>query len=207
MSEVQSTTNPIPPSSPASQPGIFGTKIPSTVAFGVGILLFFMPFLDIKCNSMVLQKVSGVQLATGFKIKSPGSDNSLVGSFEKMDDSETKVTNKPEKKDPNILALAALILGIVGLVLSLRDAKTGGLITGTLATVALIATMIDVKSKLKTELPDLNKNSGNTTSDFDKLGDSMYIAVDFTPWFYITVIAFAAAAFFCYKWTQTNRSL
>ena len=205
MSEVQSTISPIPPSSPAPQPGIFGTKIPSSVAFGVGVLLFFMPFLDIKCNSMVLQKVSGVQLATGFKIKSPGSDNSLIGSFENMADNDTKVTKKTENKDPNILALAALALGIAGLVLSLRDAKTGGLIAGILATVALIATMIDVKSKLKAELPDLNKTSGNTTSDFDKLGDSMYIAVDFTPWFYIAVIAFATASFFCYKRMQEHR--
>jgi hypothetical protein len=205
MSEAQSTSSPIPSSSPAPQPGVFGTKIPSTVAFGIGILLFFMPFLDIKCNSMVLQKVSGVQLATGFKIKSPGSDNSLVGSFEKMDDNDTKVTNKTEKKDPNILALVALGLGVVGLILSLRNLKTGGLITGILGAVALIATMIDIKSKLKTELPDLNKTSGNTTSDFDKLGDSMYIAVDFTPWFYIAVIAFVAAAFFCYRWMQENK--
>ena len=205
MSEVQSTTDPISPATPTQQPGVLGTKIPSSVAFGVGVLLFFMPFLDIKCNSLVLQKVSGVQLATGFKIKSPGSDNSLVGSFENMDDSETKVTNKPEKKDPNILALAALILGIAGLVLSLRDAKTGGLITGTLAAVALIATMIDVKSKLKTEIPDLNKTRGDASRGLDKLGDNIYIAVDFTPWFYIAVITFAAAAFFCYKRMQEDK--
>lgn len=205
MSEVSSAGNPIPPIAPVSQPGVFGTKIPSSVAFGIGVLLFFMPFLDIKCNSMVLQKVSGVQLATGFKIKSPGADNSLIGSFENMSDNDAKVKDKTEKKDPNILALTALGLGIAGLVLSLRNAKTGGLITGILGAVALIATMIDVKSKLKTELPNLNKNSGNTTSDFDRLGDNMYIAVDFTPWFYITIIAFAAAAFFCYKRMQEEK--
>lgn len=205
MSEIQSTTNPVLPSTPSQQPGVFGTKIPSTIAFGIGILLFFMPFLDIKCNSMVLQKVSGIQLATGFKIKSPGSDNSLIGSFENMSDDDAKVTNKTEKKDPNILALAALVLGVAGLIFSLRDAKTGGLITGILAAVALIATMIDIKSKLKSELPDLNKTRSSTTSGLDRLGDSMYIAVDFTPWFYIAIIAFAAAAFFCYKWrNETN---
>ena len=31
------------------------------------------------------------------------------------------------------------------------------------------------------------------------LTDKMNISVDFTPWFYIAVIAFLAAAFFCYK--------
>jgi len=208
MGEVQSDSSYIPPSTSVPQPGIFGTKIPSSVAFGVGVLLFFMPFLDIKCNSMILQKVSGVQLATGFQIKSPGSDNTLVGGFENRNDSDTKTTTKGEKKEPNMLALAALVLGVIGLVFSLLNAKTGGtagIITGILAAVALIATMIDVKSKVKAEMPDLrNRPRGDDASGFDKLGDSIYIAVDFTPWFYIAVIAFVAAAFFCYKRMQVK---
>ena len=31
------------------------------------------------------------------------------------------------------------------------------------------------------------------------LSDKMNISVDFTPWFYISILAFLAAAFFCYK--------
>src|SRR5688500_11333608 len=157
MTEIQSTESFIPASAPTPQPGIFGTKISSSIAFGVGVLLFFMPFLDIRCNSMILQKVSGVQLATGFQIKSPGSDNTLVGGLENMNDADTKMTSKGEKNEPNMLALAALGLGIVGLVLSLLNAKTGGaggMITGILAAVALIATMIDVKSQVKAKMPD-----------------------------------------------------
>lgn len=208
MTEIQSTESYIPASAPTLQPGIFGTKIPSSIVFGVGVLLFFMPFLDIKCNTMVLQKVSGVQLATGFQIKSPGSDNTLVGGFENMNDNDTKATTKGEKKEPNMLALAALVLGVVGLALALLNAKTGGtggIITGILAAVALIATMIDVKSKVKAEMPGLrNRPGGDDASGFDKLGDSIYIAVDFTPWFYIAVIAFLAAAFFCYKRMQAK---
>jgi hypothetical protein len=66
--------------------------------------------------------------------------------------------------------------------------------------------MIDVKSKVKAEMPDLrNRPRGDDASGFDKLGDSIYIAVDFTPWFYIAVIAFLAAAFFCYKRMQETR--
>lgn len=208
MSETQPGASYIPPSATAPQPGIFGTKIPSSVAFGIGVLLFFMPFLDIKCNTMILQKVSGVQLATGFEIKSPGSDNTLVGSFENMDKGDVKV-NKGEQKEPNILALIALILGVIGLILSLLNAKAGGaggIITGILAAVALIATMIDVKSKLKAEMPGLqNRARGESVSGFDKLGDSIYIAIDFTPWFYIAVISFLVAAFFCYKRMQDEK--
>lgn len=208
MNEELSTSSNIPSSAPTQKPGIFGTKIPSSVAFGVGVLLFFMPFLDIRCNSMILQKVSGVQLATGFQIKSPGSDNTLVGGFENMNDSDTKAPTKGEKKEPNMLALAALVLGVIGLVFSLLNAKTGGtagIITGILAAVALIATMIDVKSQVKAGMPDLrNKPRRDDASGFDKLGDSIYIAVDFTPWFYIAVIAFLVAAFFCYKRMQVK---
>lgn len=209
MNELESTNSYIPQPSPVRQPGLFGTKIPSSLAFGIVILLFFMPFLDIKCNSMVLQKVSGMQLATGFKIKSPGSDNSLIGGFENMNDDEAKATAKIEKKDPNFLALAALGLGILSLVLCLMNAKTGGsggMITGILGGVALIATMIDVKSKLNAELPGLQNKAGrNAVTGFDKLGDNIYIAIDFTPWFYIAIIAFFTGAFFCYKRMQETK--
>ena len=194
--------NPAPATSTVT-PGILGTKIPAAVAFGIGVLLFFMPFLDIKCNSLTLQKVSGAQLATGFKIKTPGSDNTLVGSFEKMDKGDSKVHRSGEENDPNIFALAALGLGIIAFVLSLVDKKggiTGGVIAGILAAVALMATLIDVKRKVKMDLPKISntaKDSGAT--DFEKLGESMSIAVDFTAWFYLTVIAFTAGAWFCYK--------
>ena len=55
-------------------------------------------------------------------------------------------------------------------------------------------------------MPELgNKTRSTGATDFDKLGDSMYIAVDFTPWFYIAVIAFAAGAWFCYKRMQLSK--
>ena len=38
----------------ASSPGMFGTGIPSTVAFAVGVLLFFLPFMEIKCGNSTL---------------------------------------------------------------------------------------------------------------------------------------------------------
>lgn len=207
MEERQLTPAPAPAST--SLPGIFGTKIPASVAFGIGVLLFFMPFIDIKCNNMTLQTVTGAQLATGFKIKGPGSDNSLVGSFEKMDTDNNQVNRKGEKREANMFALAALGLGVIGLVLSLLDKKgglTGGVITGILGVVALIATLVDVKRKVKMDMPELgNRTRSSGATDFDKLGDSMYIAVDFTPWFYIAVIAFAAGAFFCYKRMQASK--
>ena len=43
--------------------------------------------------------------------------------------------------------------------------------------------------------------------DFGKeLTEKMNISVDFTPWFYVAVVAFLAAAFFCYKRMSSMRS-
>src|SRR6185436_10271425 len=94
-SSTTSTT--VTTSTPVSAtPGMFGTKIPSSVAFVVAVLLFFMPFIDIKCNNMSLQQVSGFQLATGFKMKNNSSDNSFLNDVksDKVDEGITKATTK-----------------------------------------------------------------------------------------------------------------
>jgi hypothetical protein len=182
---------------PASAaPGMFGTKIPAMVAFCIAVVLFFMPFVDIKCNGTSLQTISGLQLATGFKMK----DNSSLLN-DKKTDSTTTTTTKTDKKDPNLYAMIAGLLGILGLLLTLTDAKAaigGAMITGIASAGALIGLMIDIKKKAKLDMPGTGTKSSDTLS-LDKLTDNMKITVDFTPWFYIAVIAFLAAAFFCYK--------
>jgi len=205
MSEVPTIGGHAPDASPAPLPGIFGTKIPASVAFGIGILLFLMPFVDIKCNSMTLQKVTGVQLATGFEVKGPGSDNSLVGDFKKMDSDKAEVNIKGERNDPNIFALIAFGLGIIAFVLSLLDSKrsvSGAAITGALAAAALIGAMIDIKRKLKLDIPEMT-NRARDTGGLGRFGnDDVFISIDFTAWFYIAILAFIAAAWFCYRRMQ-----
>jgi len=168
--------------------GIFGTKIPSSVAFIVAVLLFFLPFIDIKCNNVSLQKVSGIELATGFNIKPAGSNNSLFGNMEKTTGA------KGEKKDPYVYALVALALGVGGFLLSLINKKAtafGGIIMGALGTAAIIGMMIDIKSDIKGE------GLGSE--------DGVKVAVEFTPWFFVTIIAFIAAAFFSYRRMRSEK--
>lgn len=180
-------------------PGVFGTKIPSTVTFVVAVLLFLMPFIDIKCNNMSLQTVSGVELATGFKLK----ESNGASSF--MDETVTKTTTKTDKKDPNLYAMVALGLGVLGLLLSFTNAKAaigGAMVTGIASAGALIGLMLDIKKKIKLDTGSSGekKSEGGGFDDFGKeLTEKMNISVDFTPWFYIAVLAFLAAAFFCYK--------
>jgi hypothetical protein len=168
--------------------GVFGTKIPSSVAFIVAVLLFFLPFLDIKCNNMSLQKIIGIELATGFNIKPAGSDNSLFGGMEKTTGA------KGERKDPYIYALVALALGVGGFLLSLVNKKAtafGGVIIGVLGTAAMIGMIIDIKADIKGE--------GLGTEDGVK------VAVEFTLWFFVTIIAFLAAAFFSYRRMRSEK--
>jgi hypothetical protein len=200
--------------------GMFGSKIPSSVAYVVGVLLFFMPFLDIKCNNMSLQTVSGIQLATGFKMKNNSSDNSFLDDIKPSgtDETITKTATNTDKKDPNLYAMIALGLGVFGLLLSFTNAKAaigGAMVTGIGAAGALIGMMLDVKKKVKLDIPDVSDKTpdndvGNT---IDKIGDGVNsltdkvnITVDFTPWFYIAVVAFLAAAFFCYKRMSANKN-
>ena len=193
---------------PASAPsrGIFGTRIPSSVAFGFGVLLFFLPFVDIKCNNMSLQQVSGFQLATGFKMKEGNANNPTMGNNDRdnRDGEMTMSSTTTDKKDPNVYAIAALALGVVGLLLSFTNAKAaigGAMATGVLSAGALIGLMMDIKKKAKVEMPK-SETGGEFGQALDKMTDSMRITVDFTPWFWVAVIAFLAAAFFSYRRMQ-----
>ena len=208
------SNQPTPPPiySNAKATGVFGTKVPASVAFVAGVLLFFMPFIDIKCNNMSLQQVTGFQLATGFQMKNNSSGNSYLNDLKSplADQEITKGTTKTDKKDPNLFAMVALGLGVLGLLLSFTNAKAGiglAMVTGVLATASLIGLMIDIKKKAKIDTPDLGGSSGNDSFGLDKIGkqvnDTVNISIDFTPWFYVAVIAFLAAAFFCYKRMQT----
>ena len=102
-----------------------------------------------------------------------------------------------------MFALIALGLGVIGLLLSFAKARGVlgiGMITGLLAAVALIVLMIDVKRQVKLEMPASSGGEDNNLfKGMNSFGDNMGISVVFTPWFYIAVIAFLAAAFFCYK--------
>jgi hypothetical protein len=204
---------PPPAYTTSASPGVFGTKIPSAVAFVVGSLLFFLPFIEIKCNGTSLQEVNGIQLATGFQMKNSGSDNPFLDDTktEDKDKGITQSTTKSEKKDPNMFALVALALGVLGFVLALTNSRAavgGGIVAGVAAAGALIGLMIDIKRKIKLDIPgSKDKPTGDDPLGLNKFGndisDKINISVDFTPWFYISVIAFLLAAFFCYRRMKT----
>ena len=164
-------------------------KYSISISFLVGLLLFFLPFVEVKCNATPLYEAKGIDLVTGFTVK----DNKHIKDFD-----ETALDIKNERQQGNTFAIAAFALGILGLVLSLLNFKSQPLvcmITGALAAFSLIGLLIDLNSDLKKwNGPSLKK----TDNDFFGLAN-IRVSVDFTAWFYISVISFLAAAYFAYQ--------
>lgn len=185
MDTTQPTTSYNPP------PGLFGTKIPSGVAFAAGILLFLLPFAEVKCNGKSFASNTGLGIATGKEWKTTGD---LFGS-DLLGGASSK-TEGNQKNDPNLYAIIALALGVIGLVLSLTNAKTAtgsALVSGILSAGALIGLLFDLKKKAQEPLP------GKTGGDLDNTMNNVKVSLEMTPWFYVAVVAFLVAAFFCYK--------
>ncbi len=193
MSEPNAEQSAIPVT-PAPEKSAPKAKTPSTIAFAIGVLLFFMPFVDIQCNNMSLQKVNGAELATGFKIKGPGTGNSFLEGLDNRGGQPRTYSDGNDKKDPNVYALAALVLGALGLLLSISNARiggVGGVLTGSLAAASLIGLFVDIHQQVSA---DIGLKDG---------GADVKIAVEFTPWFYLAVVSFIAAAYFSYKRMKT----
>ena len=181
-----STPN-IPPPPPSS--GVFGTKIPSSVSFAVGILLFWLPFAEVKCNGNSFANNTGLGIAIGKEWKETVRPfgNDLTGSAK---------TESNQKNDPNVYAIIALALGVIGLGLSLTNARAAigsALVSGVLSASALIGLMLDLNKQARDPIP------GKTGSGLDSSIHDIRVTIEFTPWFYIAIAAFLVAAFFCYK--------
>ncbi len=195
---MDTNTNTPAQQAPVAAPGIFGTSLPSIATLATGVLLFLLPFIDIKCNDVSLKTVSGFELATGFSIDKNGSSPLSNGES----------TGTKEKKEGNIYAILALAMGVVALGLSFTNAKAAigvSMITAAGAAVALIGLMIDIKGQMKTN-PVNSSASGDDPLGMNKMAENINVRVEFTPWFYIAVIAFLVSAYFCFRRIQASRT-
>ena len=199
-------------SAPASTaPGMFGTKIPSSVAFAVGILLFLLPFAEIRCGGTKLATKSGLDFALNSEWKTVGG-----GMFGKNDMQDKALSaGKEQKGNTQYFIIGALALGVIGFLLSFAGAKAGGaggIATGILSAGALIGFMLDLKKNINNSLREQAVDKAKEGADnlgLDKIGNTMgdiKPTLAFSPWFYIAVIAFLVAAFFCYKRMQSSKT-
>jgi len=183
--QANAPTSATPPS-----PSLFGTKIPSSIAFLLAILLFLLPFAEIRCNGAAVANNTGIGIATGAEWKEVVTKNIFGNGFQNNPSTnDTKV----QKQDPNIFAIASLALGVIGGLIAFLTPKGGGrfnLFVGALAAVSLIAMLIDLRSKAKSE-------NSIKSSDLD-FNAGIAITVDGTGWFYFTIILFILGGVFSY---------
>jgi len=188
-------TQTLPPTPPAtSSMGLFGTKIPASAAFLIAILLFLLPFAEIRCNGSAVASNTGIGIALGSDWKEVVSKNIFGNSFDNNYGNNTTNENKAQKQDPNMFAIAALGFGIIGLLLAFLAPKGGGKVNvfiAILAAISLIAMLIDLRSKAKSD------NSIKST-EFN-VNAGVGITVDGTGAFYFTIILFLLAALFSWQ--------
>lgn len=189
MEPTQGTQATAPVSSTPS-PGLFGTKIPSSIAFLVAVLLFFLPFAEIRCNGAAVADNTGLRIATGQEWREVVSKNIFGNGFQTDSPSNDR---KVQKQDPNIFAIAALALGVIGVLIAFLTPKGGGkfnLFVGVLAAVSLIAMLIDLRSKAKSD-----NSIKSSEPDFNA---GVSITVDGTGWFYFAIVLFILGGVFSY---------
>lgn len=167
-----------------------------TVAFAVGLILFLLPFAEIRCNDVALAGNTGIGIATGqeWRVVMMGGSNELLKKAGEKDGVNSK--ENPFKSDPNVFALIAIGVGLAGLAFSFTNQKIRpllGMSAGILGAVMLIAVMIQLKIVMKSALSQKDDKSGLN------MDMGMLLKLDFTIWYYISLVSFAAAAFFSYK--------
>ena len=193
----------------AASPGVLGTKIPSTVVFTIGVLLFFMPFAEIKCKQNSNADFGGLKmdLGGGMNISNTGFGLAIGKQWDmKMEGLGGLFTNNQDikkdqpKQDPNNYAIAALTLGIAGLLLCLAKSKAlnwVAMLAGILSAAALIGLRIDLDKKAKDPGKQMSTNSDASSWGLDSLND-VNVHITYTPWYYIAVLAMITAAVLCY---------
>ncbi len=139
---------------------------------------------------MTVKTLNGFQIATGI---------SANVAAENANPFNTDVVEKPSSNtDPNIYALAALAMAVIGLLLTLARHKTAfgsALMAGVIGAASLIGLMIDVHRKVQAKIPSIPDLDGNQGMGVD----APKISVDFGPGLYVCILLFLVAAFFCYK--------
>ncbi|GAC1418565.1 MAG: hypothetical protein NVS1B13_10940 [Flavisolibacter sp.] len=160
-----------------------------SAAYLVGILLFLLPFVEIKCNNTSFAQNSGLGLALGtdYKILESGK----TSKNENLDSSAIKASRNSGKMYG--IALFALVLGLLGLGVSLFRKRFGSLniIVGSLAALMLIVLMV----QLKYDVDDRMK-----THERDSLfSNEIRVTINFTTWYYLSIVCFLMAAFLSFK--------
>lgn len=165
----------------AERDSFFKRPYSLTTVLAAGILLFFLPFVQIKCGSSTLAENTGVGIALGkpWKMSANWGRDFSRNLRTSMDEKRNKL-----RSGINVFAIVALVAGVLGLAFSLIKDPMRPLVAmcaGILAAIMLIALMIYLKIQMR--------SSGATKN----AGMGMVIKVQFTIWYYLSLFCFALA--------------
>jgi hypothetical protein len=181
----------------SSTSGLFGSKIPASAAFIIAILLFLLPFAEIKCSNETVAHQTGI----GFVM---GSEWKAKGLFDQKD-----VKKGPGDKplgNSQIISIVILALAIIGLILILLTSNGGAAaVCGLLAAGGLLYFMIDLKNafnaSIKKDATD-QVSQGANEAGLDGLSSAfsdVKASLAFTPVFWILLVVLLAASFFSWQ--------
>lgn len=128
------------------------TKFISPSGFGLVIVCFFLPFLNLKCNEVNLATVKGIELVTGSRLKL--QRNLDLPSIGKEESNQLDLEMEDQNIDRNYFAVAALLLAIGGLVLSFLLFLQKEMIISTIGfggALALLLMRVQVDSSIEKE--------------------------------------------------------
>ena len=172
-----------------TESSFFQKKYTTPVAYLVGLLLFFLPFVQVKCNNVPFAENTGLGLAFGTDYKVTSQPDLLETGFK-----APEVTSSTENGKLYISALIALILGVGGLVISLSTIRLRfliGMVSSLAVAFCLAILMIQISSDVKT-------GAGEIDAD-EPITDAVKVTVEYTFWYYLSIASFIIASFFAYK--------
>lgn len=174
-----------------------------TIGLALGLLLFLMPFAELRCGNFPIVRSSGLGLAIGASWR-PSMGPRMNNSKERPKDDKTADMQKKLAAGPNIFALVALLAAITGLVFCLGSGKARSMValsTGALAALMLIAMMIQMQISFSNAMKKAGDIASKSKDEFRQWGSSMtdMLKLHFTLWYYISLVSFICAAFLAYK--------
>lgn len=141
--------------------------------YGIIILLFFLPFVNLSCSGQTIMSLSGFQLITGADYQPNNMFGESMGTETKAD----------EKVDSQPLALFALLAAIIALAISFVKMRTMSLVNIVMSILGAIFLIL-----LKINMDGDVKLSGQAV-----------ITLDYQFAYWLSIILFLAAAFVQWK--------
>jgi hypothetical protein len=145
----------------------------SPAFYGVIVLLFFLPFVNLSCGGQTIMSITGFQLITGTEVKASGMFGEMNSDDELNTDQKKEIESQP-------LALFAFLAALIGLIVSFFKKRIPALINIVIS-IAGVVFLLLLKVSLDGDA-DLNVSGQNV------------ITLDYQFAYWFSIILFIAGA-------------